>query len=120
MLRLSTSWQKGFDCMPSAAHARYQISIVGSKILRNFVGHSSPACAAQGVIDQEVLKAAVANAVGCWEGYFESVLKEFVAKTRVHAHTRAWPLIVQFEVMVDKVTKDLNTPNWDVTRNILI
>lgn len=106
--------------MPSASHAKFKSTEMGSRILKSFVSSPSPACPDQALIDQECMKAAIANIVGCWEGYVENVLREFVAKTRVHAHRRAWSLISQFEVMVDKAAKDLNTPNWDKTRELLM
>lgn len=88
-------------------------------MLRAFVGTLQQG-RTQELVDQTCLIAAVASAVGAWEGYLEGVLKEFVAKTRVFAQSRAWPLIAQFEVMVQKATNALNTPNWDKSREILI
>lgn len=103
----------------SLAYQRFLKSLAGAQILRSSVGH---VCAghAQDICDQVYMMASIASAVGAWEGYLEAVLVEFVAKTRVHAHSRAWPLIAQFEVMVNKATSDLNTPNWDKAREILI
>lgn len=106
--------------MSSAANSKYQQSIIGTRILSSFYGTTSPACADQQNINQECLKAAIAHIVGCWEGYVEAVIQEFVAKTRIQANARAWPLIVQFEAMVQNAAKELNTPNWDRTRNLLI
>lgn len=106
--------------MPASnAHQRFLQSLEGPDILRSFA--STPVAGrAQALVDQTCLVSAVASAVGSWEGYLEGVLKEFVAKTRVFAHSRAWPLIAQFEVMVEKATSDLNTPNWEKAREILI
>jgi hypothetical protein len=66
------------------------------------------------------MQASIAAAVGCWEGYLEAVLREFVSKTRVLAHRRAWSLIAQFESIVDKLVSDLHTPNWEKTRDLVI
>jgi hypothetical protein len=103
----------------SLAHQQFQKSLASARILASFAGQP---CAghAQDVCDQTCMMAAIASAVGAWEGYLEAVLVEFVAKTRVQAHARAWPLIAQFEVMVHKATSDLNTPNWDKSRELLI
>jgi hypothetical protein len=48
------------------------------------------------------------------------VLKEFVSKTRVQAHRKAWTLIIQFESIVQKLTSELNTPSWDKARELLV
>lgn len=103
----------------SQANQWFHKSLAGCRILAALVGTSCPGHP-QDLCDQTCMKAAIASAVGAWEGYVEAVLVEFVAKTRVHAHSRAWPLIAQFEVMVQKATSDLNTPNWDKSREILI
>jgi len=66
------------------------------------------------------MKAAIASSVGCWEGYVEAVLKEFVAKTRINAQRKSWALIAQFEAIVDKLTSELNTPSWEKVRELLI
>lgn len=106
--------------MSSASLARFMVALNEAQILRSFVGQPSSVSANQSDIDQACLKASVANCVGCWEGYIEGVLQEFVAKTRVHAQSKAWTLIVQFEIMVKKKTDDLNTPNWDKTRDLIL
>lgn len=106
--------------MPSASIARFLTALNEAQILRSFVGQTSAVTSDQSYIDQACLKASVANGVGCWEGYVEGVLQEFVAKTRVHAQSKAWTLIVQFEIMVKKQTDGLNTPNWEKTRELLL
>ena len=47
-------------------------------------------------------------------------MPEFVSKTRVQAHRRAWTLIVQFESLVNKLAADLNTPTWDKSRELIL
>lgn len=106
--------------MPSNSFARFQKNIVGASILKSQAGNPSSACSDQSFVDQTYLKAAVALAVGCWEGYVEGVIREFVSKVRVQAHRQTWSLISQFEVMVDKKASMLNTPNWDKVRDLLI
>lgn len=106
--------------MGSAAFAKFQDSIVGARVLAGFCGTASVASANQMLTDQCLLKAAIAQAVGCWEGYVEAVLPEFVSKARVQAHRKAWTLIVQFESLVDKLASDLNTPNWDKSRELIL
>ena len=106
--------------MSSASLAKFQDSVVGAKVLASFCGANSAASANQDFTDQCVLRAAIAQAVGCWEGYIEGALPEFVYKTRVQAHRKAWTLIVQFESLVDKLTGDLNTPNWDKSRELIL
>jgi len=106
--------------MPSNAFAKFQNSGIGAEILKSNVGIPSSACSDQSFVDQTCLKAAIALAVGCWEGYIEGALREFVSKTRVQAHRRAWGLVAQFETIVDKMASDLNTPNWDKTRELLM
>ncbi|MFZ3043386.1 MAG: HEPN domain-containing protein [Thiobacillus sp.] len=106
--------------MGSAALTKFQNAIVGARVLASFCGTSSIASTNQTFTDQCLLKAAIAQAVGCWEGYIEAVLPEFVSKTRVQAHRKAWTLIVQFESLVDKLTNDLNTPNWDKSRELIL
>lgn len=106
--------------MGSAALAKFQASLAGARVLASFVGTASVVSPAQQFTDQGLMKAAVAQAVGCWEGYLEAVLKEFVSKTRVQAHRRAWTLIVQFESLVEKLTSELNTPSWDKARELIL
>ncbi len=106
--------------MGSAALKKFRDAIIGSRVLASFCGTVSGACKNQTFTDQCLLKAAVAQAVGCWEGYIEAVLPEFVSKTRVQAHRKAWTLIVQFESLVDKLVSDLNTPNWDKSRDLIL
>lgn len=106
--------------MGSAALTKFQDAIVGARVLASFFGSASVASANQTLTDQCLLKAAIAQAVGCWEGYIEGALPEFVSKTRVQAHRKAWTLIVQFESLVDKLTNDLNTPNWDKSRDLIL
>jgi hypothetical protein len=105
--------------MASASFSRFQTALTDAQILRSFAGQASSVTAVQTQIDQACLKASVANGVGCWEGYIEGVLQEFVAKTRVQAQSKAWTLIVQFEIMVKKHTDGLNTPNWEKTRELI-
>ena len=106
--------------MGSAALKKFQDSIVGARVLASFFGIASTASTSQAFTDQCLLKASVGQAVGCWEGYVEAVLPEFVSKTRVHAHRKAWTLIVQFESLVNKLAKDLNTPSWDKSRELIL
>lgn len=106
--------------MPSAAHTKFHTLAAGVQVLASFHGSPSPASANQAFVDEICLKAAVANAVGCWEGYVEGVLREFVSKVRVQAHRRSWTLIAQYEALVDKMAADLNTPNWDKARDLTI
>ena len=106
--------------MDSAALTKFHTVIAGAKVLASYVGIASAASADQNFTDQNLMRASVAQAVGCWEGYLEEVLKEFVSKTRVQAHRRAWPLIVQFESMVQKATSELNTPSWDKARELIV
>lgn len=105
--------------MPSAAYAKYVEMMKGARILAAFSGVASPVCPEQSIIDQVCRKAAVANAVGCWEGYVEAVVREFVSKVRGQAHRRAWTLIAQYESVVDKMAADLNTPSWDKARELI-
>ncbi len=83
-------------------------------------GQRFAACRDQRLIDEVCFKAAVALAVGCWEGYIEAAVREFVPKVRVQAHRNIWTLIAQFELMVDKRVSALNTPSSDNTRTMLI
>lgn len=106
--------------MGSAALTKFQDAIVGARVLTSFCGIASTASSNQAFTDQCLLKASIAQAVGCWEGYIEAVLPEFVSKTRVQTHRKAWTLIVQFESLVDKLTNDLNTPNWDKSRELIL
>ncbi|WP_155633196.1 HEPN domain-containing protein [Burkholderia stagnalis] len=106
--------------MESAALTKFRAAVVGARVLASFVGNNSPVSPAQHFTDQNLMKAAVAQAVGCWEGYLEEVLKEFVSKTRVQAHRKAWTLIVQFESIVQKMTNELNTPSWDKARDLIL
>lgn len=106
--------------MPSNALVKFQTAAIGADILKANAGVPSSACPDQSFVDQTCLKAAIALAVGCWEGYVEGSLREFVSKTRVQAHRKAWGLIAQFETIVDKMAADLNTPNWEKTRELLI
>lgn len=105
---------------PSAAFGKFSDSIVGASILAKLCGSQSGASPSQAFTDACLLSASVAQAVGCWEGYLEAVLREFVSKTRVQAHRRAWTLIVQFESLVDKMASELNTPNWDKCRELVL
>lgn len=102
----------------SLASQSFNKAMASAKILASFVGQPSAGHGQQDC-DQALHMASVACAVGAWEGYLEGALVEFVAKTRVHAHSKAWPLIVQFEVMVRKVVTDLNTPSWEKAREVL-
>lgn len=106
--------------MASAAHAKFSASVAGARVLAGFHGSASTASPTQAFTDACLLSAAVAHGVGCWEGYLEAVLREFVSKTRVQAHRRAWTLIVQFEALVDKMAAELNTPGWDKCRELIL
>ncbi|MDH0049257.1 HEPN domain-containing protein [Comamonas terrigena] len=106
--------------MESAALTKYRRTIVGAHVLGSFAGSVCAISPTQQFTDQALLKAGIANAVGCWEGYLEEVLKEFVSKTRVHVHRRAWTLVVQFESLVQKLTADLNTPSWEKARELIL
>jgi hypothetical protein len=106
--------------MSSKAFECFQKNIVGALVLTSQVGNSSCACTDQSFVDQTYLKSAVAFAVGCWEGYVESAIREFVSKVRVQAHRQTWTLISQFEIIVDKKASMLNTPNWEKVREFLI
>ena len=106
--------------MPSNALNKFHTSIVGAKVLLDFNAVATPASTDLKFVEQICLKAAIASAVGCWEGYLEAALREFVSKTRVLAQRRSWSLIAQFESIVDKLAADLNTPNWEKTRDLLI
>ncbi|MGB8842461.1 MAG: hypothetical protein WCC64_15485 [Aliidongia sp.] len=106
--------------MASLALVKFRTMNVGTAVLRSYAGSPSAACRDQHFIDQTCLKGAIAFTVGCWEGYIEAALREFVSKVRVQAHRRAWTLIAQFEAIVDKRATDLNTPNWDKTRELLV
>lgn len=106
--------------MGSVALAKFEKSIVGAKVLASFCGSSSAVSPDQVFTDQCLFSASIGQAVGCWEGYIEDVLTEFVSKTRIQAHRKAWTLIVQFESLVDKLTQDFNTPNWDKSRELIL
>lgn len=106
--------------MPSNSFSKFAASIVGASILRSQAGSPSSESDDQNLIDQTCFKAAIALGVGCWEGYVEGALREFVSKTRVQQHRKAWGLIAQFETIVDKMASDLNTPSWERVRDLLI
>ena len=106
--------------MSSSALAKFSATVTGAAILKSYLASPSPVCSDQNFVDQTCLKAAIALAVGCWEGYVEAALREFVSKVRVQAHRQTWSLISQFEVMVDKKASSLNTPNWDKARELLL
>ena len=104
----------------SVAFNKFSASVAGARVLAGFNGSASVSSPSQVFTDMCLLSAAIAQGVGCWEGYLEAVLREFVSKTRVQAHRRAWTLIVQFEALVDKMASDLNTPSWDKCRDLLL
>jgi hypothetical protein len=106
--------------MKSASLAKFEGSMIGSKILAGFYDSVSTISPNQEFTSQCLFRSAVACAVGCWEGYIESALKEFVSKTRLQTHRKAWTLIVQFESLVDKLAADFNTPNWDKSRELIL
>jgi hypothetical protein len=106
--------------MPSVALAKFDAARLGAAVLQSHAGKPSIASADQQFVDQTCLRAAIAMSVGCWEGSIEAALREFVSKTRVQAHRKAWGLIAQFETIVDKMASDLNTPSWERTRDLLI
>ncbi|QQB51773.1 HEPN domain-containing protein [Delftia acidovorans] len=105
--------------MSSAALTKFKESVIGARVMHSFVGTTSTASTTQEFTDQVLLKGGVALTVGCWEGYLEEVIKEFVSKTRVQAHRKAWTLIVQFESLVQKITAELNTPSWEKARELI-
>lgn len=104
----------------SAALGKFSISADGARVLSGFNGTPNSFSPSQSFTDACVLSASVAHIVGSWEGYLEGVLREFVSKTRVNAHRRAWTLIVQYEALVDKMASELNTPNWDKCRDLVL
>lgn len=106
--------------MASAAHAKFNEMLVGAEVLAGYAGVPSSTGVPQSDVDQICYKAAIANAVGCWEGYVEAVLREFVSKVRVQANRRSWTLVVQYESIVDKMASELNTPSWDKAREIIL
>ncbi|GJJ01598.1 hypothetical protein RugamoR64_21360 [Duganella rhizosphaerae] len=106
--------------MDSAALGKFRGALNGARVLLSLVGGAGPAGITQDFTDQTLLRASVAQAVGCWEGYLEHVMTEFVGKTRVQAHRRAWTLIVQFESLVEKLTSELNTPSWEKARELIL
>jgi hypothetical protein len=106
--------------MDSTALARFRKSLSAAHVLHCLLGAAAPVSPSQDFTDQTLLRAAVAQSVGSWEGYLEEVLKEFVGKTRVQAHRRAWTLVVQFESLVHKLTSELNTPSWDKARELIL
>ena len=106
--------------MPSQSYEKFVRQIAGAKIIRSFHNQISSETTDATAVEQICLCAAVAQAVGCWEGYIEGAIREFVTKTRIMAQRRSWPLIIQFEALVDKLASELNTPNWDKTRELLI
>lgn len=104
----------------SAALNNFTASLNGARVLLAFEGASSAPSSDQRFTDSVVLSASIAYGVGCWEGYLESVVREFVAKVRVQSHRRAWTLITQYEVLVDIKAKELNTPNWERARDFVL
>ncbi len=106
--------------MPSMAKSKFDANSVGSKVLRHCVSATSPVCSDPNLVRQICLGASVAHAVGCWEGYIEAVLREFVAKVRVQSNRKIWTLISQFEAIVDRMAGGLNTPSWDNVRSLLV
>ncbi len=106
--------------MSSVALTKFNTMLLGGKILQSQAGSPSTATTDQVLIDQTFYKAAVALGVGCWEGYIEAALREFVAKVRLQAHRRNWTMISIFEAMVDAKASNLNTPNWEQSRALLI
>jgi hypothetical protein len=106
--------------MPSLSISAFNQAFIGVNVLRSFAACPSPVTNDQPFIDETCRKATIAMAVGCWEGYVESVVREFIAKVRLQTHRRNWSLFGQFEVIVDAKIEKLNTPNWDVVRNLII
>jgi hypothetical protein len=106
--------------MPSTSLARYTTAATGARILLAYAGSNSNITGDQALIDQTCLKASVAQCVGCWEGYIEGVLSEFISKIKLQSHTQVWGLITQFEVMVGKKAAAFNTPSWEKTRELLM
>lgn len=106
--------------MTSSALTKFTASVNGAKVLHSLAGTASAQSPSQDFTDQTLLRAAVAQSVGCWEGYLEEVMKEFVGKTRLQAHRRAWTLIIQFESLVAKMTNELNTPSWEKARELIL
>lgn len=106
--------------MSSISHNKFRENLVGAAVIKSNFGNTSSACSDQLFVDQTLLKASVALAVGCWEGYVESVIREFISKIRLQTQRNSWGLISQFEFMVDKKASSLNTPNWEKTRELII
>lgn len=106
--------------MQSKAYTNFSTSIIQADILYA-LPKGAHSINDQENVEQACFKAAIAYAVGCWEGYVEEALKEFVAKTRIAAKSRrSWHLISQFEYMVNKMTSELNTPSWDKVRELML
>lgn len=106
--------------MASASKAKFEQSKIGARVFQHFAGVNNAGCTDQAFVDQVCLGAGVASVVGCWEGYIEAVLREFIAKVRVQSHRRTWTLIAQYESLVDKLMSDLNTPSWDKVRDLIL
>lgn len=106
--------------MPSKAYFQFQSKIISALVLQSFHGQSSTSSADQDLVNEACLKASIAQAVGCWEGYLEAVVREFVSTIRVQSHRNSLSIFAQFEYIVDKKLSAFNTPNWEKTRELLI
>lgn len=106
--------------MASGAYVKFQAMVDEAEVLAAFASLANPHLADQAIVTQVCYKASVAAAVGCWEGYIEAVLREFVSKVRVQSHRKTWSLIAQFEALVDKLASELNTPSWEKARELIL
>lgn len=106
--------------MSSAAYNKFLGMVDEAVVLSSFSGVANPHIPDQSMVEQVCFRAAVAAAVGCWEGYVEAVLREFVSKVRVQSNRKSWSLIAQFEAIVDRMASELNTPNWDKARDLIL
>lgn len=106
--------------MASGSYVKFETMVAEAEVLAAFAGVANPHLNDQSVVAQVCYKSAVAAAVGCWEGYVEAVLREFVSKIRVQSNRKTWSLIAQFEALVDKLASELNTPNWEKSRELIL
>lgn len=105
--------------MPSLAHGKFSESLEQAYILVGLSTNSTQSIFSAQKTELACLQAAIACSVGCWEGYIENALKEFVSKTKLGIR-RPWQLIAQFEYIVEKITAELNTPSWDKVRETML
>jgi hypothetical protein len=105
--------------MPSQARHSYSLAAQQRDVLYGLASSTAPFFSTADETEQSCLKASVACGVGCWEGYIENVLREFVLKTKTGITKRPWQLISQFEYVVQRLTDDLNTPSWEKVRELV-